>query len=102
MNVHIKHCQDRIWIALHPIRLYGSPNFRLRQHKVSEFVWIYQCRVSLEELVDKFFDGMVVHIRVGIEEIKVDVDEALLGWLDMVNRELERRESVTHDIRARV
>ena len=81
MNVHIKHCQNRIRIALFPICLYGSPDSRLRQHKVSEFVWIYQCRISLEELVDKFFDGMVVHIRARIEEIKVDVDEALLsGW----------------------
>ena len=47
---------------------------------------VEQVRVRVEELAEKPFDGVVVDIGVWTEEVKVDVDEALLpvGWVHVL------------------
>ena len=79
MHMHIQHTQIRIRITLNPVRLHRRAQQGLRQNQLRELMQHEQVRVGLEELRQQPLQREVVHLRVRVEKLEVDVDEALLG-----------------------
>ena len=79
MYMHIQHTQIRIRVTLNPVCLHRRPQQRLRQNQLRELMQHEQVRVRLEELRQQPLQREVVHLRVRVEKLEVDVDEALLG-----------------------
>ena len=78
VDVHIKHGEEGIWISLATVCFYGGANEGLGQDEVGELVGMEELYICLEELEDEPLEGDEVDIRIGIEKLKVDVDEVLL------------------------
>ena len=77
--MEVQNAQTRIRIALDPVGLDRRAQQRLAQDQVREGVREEEVRVAREELGDEALEGEVVDFGVGVEELEVDVDEALLG-----------------------
>jgi hypothetical protein len=78
VDVHVEHREEGIWIAFFAISLYGSSDERLGQNELGEFMRLQYVGVCLKELGDKSLESDKVDVGVGIKELKVDLDEALL------------------------
>ena len=86
MNMHIKHRQERVRVALLPIGLNRRAYAWLREYEVCQGSNGEALCIPLEKLRKESFERVVVDGRVWGEEFKVDVDEALLpvGWVHVL------------------
>jgi hypothetical protein len=77
-HVQVQHAQETKRIALLAVDLDTAPNaipLARSQHGLPNRMEIEQVRVSVEELAEETLEGNEVDVRVGREEVKVDVDE---------------------------
>jgi hypothetical protein len=85
MVTHVHDGQKRVWIALRPIALDCCADAWFSQDEVREIRRKQCLRVCLELLDDEPFEGYVVDVGVGVEELELDVDEALLSKMNKIS-----------------
>jgi hypothetical protein len=85
MMSHVYDSQKRIRIALRPITLDCRADAWFSQNEVREIRRKHCLRICLELLDDEPFEGYVVNVGVGVEELELDVDEALLSKMNKIS-----------------
>ena len=79
MDLHVKHSQTSIGIAFPTIALNSRSDEGLSEDEVCEIMDGQVLRIRTKELGKEALESEVVDVGVGVEELEVDVDEALLG-----------------------
>lgn len=79
VDVHIEHGEERVRIALDAVGFYSGANSGLAEDEVGEVVRMQKLSIGLEELVEETFERLVVDGGVWVEEVEIDINEALLG-----------------------
>lgn len=79
MHMEVQRCEEREGIALAAVAFHGGADEGLGEDEVREVVHGEDLRVRLKELGDEALEGEEVDVRVGVEKLEVDVDEALLA-----------------------
>lgn len=72
--------ENSIRVALLPVAFHGRPDLGLCQYQVREVMDLQGRHVALPKLTRQPFYRQIVDGRVRVEEIKLYIDEALLGW----------------------
>jgi hypothetical protein len=75
---HVHNGHNRIWIALFAVTFDSSANAGFSNNQVCQLRCIDELRVRLELLNDESLESDVVYVGVEVEELEVDIDEALL------------------------
>jgi hypothetical protein len=75
--MHVQHSEKCIWIAFYAFRFDGSANRWLCEDELGKVMEVKEVRVELEKLRKETLERVVVYSRVWVEELKIDVDEAL-------------------------
>ena len=79
MDKEVERGEARVRIALAAVALDGGADEGLSEDEVGEVVDGDLLGICAEELGEEAFEGEVVDVGVGVEEVEVDVDEALLA-----------------------
>ena len=79
MDKEVERGEARVRIALATVALDGGADEGLGEDEVGEVVDGDLLGICAEELGEEAFEGEVVDVGVGVEEVEVDVDEALLA-----------------------
>jgi hypothetical protein len=97
---HVHDGEERIRVALGPVALDGGADAGLGEYEVGEVGGSKRFGVGLELLDDEALEGDVVDIGVWVEELEVDVDEALLCAANDDQRSASMTEARrrTHDV----
>jgi hypothetical protein len=97
---HVHDGEERIRVALGPVALDGGADAGLGKDEVGEVGRAEGLGVGLELLGDEALEGDVVDIGVRVEELEVDVDEALLRAADEDERSASATKAMrgTHDV----
>ena len=77
--MEVERGEERERIALAAIAFYGRAHEGLGENKVREVMYGQELSIGLEELGDEAFEGEEVDVWVGVKELEVDIDEALLA-----------------------
>lgn len=72
--VKVQDGEDGVRVAFLPVALHRRAHLRLRQDEIRQIVELQLFGIPLEQLRREPFYCEVIHVRVEVKEVKVDID----------------------------
>ena len=79
VRMEIDHTQKRVWIALLSVTFHRRPDLWLAEQEIGEVLQLESVCIALEELCGQPLHSEIVNFWIGVKEVEVNVDNALLG-----------------------
>lgn len=70
VQMHVKHGEERVWIALDTVRFDSRTDCRLGKNQFCQLVHMQLLGVALKKLSEQALDGVIVDIGVRVKEFE--------------------------------